>query len=106
MQPLCMLHCARLFQHDVSHDLGAVCTPPYLLNEPSASTHHLELGGDSQGWKDDPEQGGIRVCFQAIRHVLLQFEHHTGKVPLLAKAYPTECAGIGLRRATQMAHQE
>jgi len=52
------------------------------------------------------DQGRIRACFKAIRHVLLQLEHHTGKVPLLAKAYPTERAGIGLRRAAQMAHQE
>src|SRR5512145_1947187 len=41
MQPLCMPHDARLFQYDVSHDSGGVCTPPYLLNEPSTSTRYL-----------------------------------------------------------------
>src|SRR5437762_13670664 len=101
-----MLHGAWLLQHDVSHYRGGVCTPPYLLNEPSARTHYLGLGGESQRWKDDPDQGRIRAGFEAIRHVLLQLEHHTGKLPLLAKAYPAECHGIGLRRAAQLAHHE
>jgi hypothetical protein len=106
MQPLCTPHCARLFQHNVSHDLGVVCTPPDLLNEPSTSPRYLRLRGEFQGRKDDPDQGRIGACLKAIRHVLVEFEHYPGKIPTLAKAYPTERAGIGLRRAAQMAHQE
>src|SRR5438067_1538773 len=101
-----MLHGAWLLQHDVRQHRGGVCTPPYLLNEPSASTHYLGLGDESQRWKDDPDQGRIRAGFKAIRHVLRQLEHHTGKLPLLAKAYAAERHGIGLRRAAQLPYQE
>jgi hypothetical protein len=66
----------------------------------------LELGGEFQSRKDDTDQGRIRACFKTVRYILLQLEDYTGKVPLLAKAYSTGRAGIGLRRAAQMAHQE
>jgi hypothetical protein len=106
LQPLCTLYGARLFQHDVSYGLGGVGTPPYLLNESSASPHYLELWDRSQGWKNDPDHARIRGVFKPIRRVRLQLEHHSRKVSLLAKAYPTKRAGSGLRRVTQMAYQQ
>ena len=104
LQPRCMLHRARLFQHDVSHDLGGVCTPPYLLNEPSTSARHLGLGGESQGWKDDTDQGRIRACFKAIeaRPPAARTPHGKGP-PVGQSVCHGACSGIGLRRAAQMA---
>jgi hypothetical protein len=74
------------------------------LNESSASPHYLGLWDESQGGEDETDHDRIRSVFKLVRRMLLQLEYDPGKVPLLAKSYPTECAGIRLRRVIEMAH--
>src|SRR6266446_4120254 len=94
---LLVLHSTRLFQDDVTNDLGGGRTQTHLLNEGIASPHELELPREVQGRKDDADRVRIRACFKTIGDLLLQIEYHARQCPMLAKAHPAEGISASLR---------